>query len=44
MLVGSQNPIDCLLPSAIAITVLGVVYVFLVGATKMEKYGENYDK
>ena len=44
MLVGSQNPIDCLLPSAIAITVLGVIYLFLVGATKMEKYGENYDK
>lgn len=44
VLLGSANPIDCLMPCSIALTVMGVLYLVLVGCTKMEKYGENYGK
>lgn len=43
-LVGSPNPIDCLLPCSIAIVVLGVIGLVLASVTKMDKYGENYQK
>ena len=42
MVLGSQNPMDCLLPSSILLIVLGIVYCGLAAVTKVEKYGENY--
>lgn len=42
-LVGSQNPVDCVMPCSIAIVVLGVIYCIIAAFTKMEKYGENYE-
>ena len=42
-LVGSQNPVDCVLPCSIVLVVLGVVYLIIAAFTKMEKYGENYE-
>ena len=43
-LVGGASVIDVLLPTAIAIVVLGVIDLILVGCTKMEKYGDAYGK
>ena len=44
MLVGSQNPMDCVMPASICLVVMGVLYCILAASTKMEKYGENYGK
>lgn len=42
-IIGSENPVDCVLPCSIVLVILGIVYCVLAAVTKMEKYGENYE-
>lgn len=43
-LIGGVNVTDVMLPSAILLTICGVILLALTAATKMEKYGDNYSK